>query len=278
MAIENKILTFGTGKVGTVGGNKLMGWDTYFQAKAFIQEANITDPTQITAINYLVKQLVDNNLMDKCKVIYPMIGGDATRHRYNLVDVGANLLTFIGGWTHGANGALPNGVNAYATTGFVPSTIAENNIHFSYYSRTNSQILNELVMGGSSSGVFPVTYLRIRDNGNQTLAVCGNTEANQPIAFGTLDSRGLFMGNFQSNTLRQLFKNKTLLNQSTVNLVLAKQTQQMYLSSYNKNNAPLTFTNKECAFASVGNGMTNVEQSLFYDIIQEYQTILGRNV
>lgn len=278
MAIENKILTFGTGKVGTVGGNKLMGWDTYFQAKAFIQEANITDPTQVTAINYLVKQLVDNNLMDKCKVIYPMIGGDATRHRYNLVDVGANLLTFIGGWTHGANGALPNGVNAYATTGFVPSTIAENNIHFSYYSRTNSQILNELVMGGSSSGAFPVTYLRIRDNGNQTLAVCGNTEANQPTVFGTLDSRGLFMGNFQSNTLRQLFKNKTLLNQSTVNLVLAKQTQQMYLSSYNNNNAPLTFTNKECAFASVGNGMTNVEQSLFYDIIQEYQTILGRNV
>ena len=278
MAIENKILTFGTGKIGTVGGNTLMGWDTYFQAKAFIQQANITDPTQITAINYLVKELVDNNLMSKFRVIYPMIGGDATKHRYNLVDTSSYLLTFVGGWTHSANGATPNGVNAYATTGFVPSTIAENNIHFSYYSRTNSQILNELVMGGNSSGTFPVTYLRIRDNGNQTLAVCGNTEANQPIAFGTLDSRGLFMGNYQSDTLRQLFKNKTLLNQSTVNLVLAKQTQQMYLGSYNNNGTAFTFTNKECAFASVGNGMTNVEQSLFYDIIQEYQTILTRNV
>lgn len=28
MAIENKILTFGTGKIGTVGGNKLMGYQT----------------------------------------------------------------------------------------------------------------------------------------------------------------------------------------------------------------------------------------------------------
>ena len=278
MAIEPKILTVGTGKIGTVGGNKVMGWDTYFQAKVFIQEANITDPTQVTAINYLVKELVDNNLMGKCKVIYPMIGGDATRHRYNLVDVGANLLTFIGGWTHGANGALPNGVNAYATTGFVPSTIVENNIHFSYYSRTNSQISDELIIGSNSLGLSPSTYLRIRDAGNQTQAYSSGIGTNQPTAFGTLDSRGLFMGNFQSDTLRQVIRNKTVLNQNTVNQALGKSTQQMYLSSYNNNNAPLTFTNKECAFASVGNGMTNVEQSLFYDIIQEYQTILGRNV
>lgn len=277
MAIENKILTFGGNKIATVGGNTVMGYDIYYQAKAFISVANITDPTQITAINYLVKQLVDNNLMSKFRVIYPMIGGDATKHRYNLVDTGAFQLTFIGGWTHGVNGALPNGVNAYATTGFVASTIAENNIHFSYYSRTNSQITNELVMGANSPG-FPALYLKIRDSGNQTLAVVGNTESNQPVAFGTLDSRGLFMGNFQSNTLRQLFKNKTLLNQTTVDIAIVKPALQMYLGSYNSNNTPITFTNKECAFASVGNGMSNIEQSLFYDIVQEYQTILTRNV
>lgn len=276
MAIENKILTFGTNKVGTIGG-KLMGWDTYYQAKAFISVANITDPTQITAINYLVKELVDNDLMSKFRFIYPMIGGDATKHRYNLVDTGAFPLTFVGGWTHGANGALPNGVNAYATTGFAPSTIAENNVHFSYYSRTNSQITNEVLMGGSSPG-FPILYLRIRDNGNQTLACVGNTESNQPVAFGTLDSRGLFTGNFQSDTLRQVFKNKTLLNQTTVNVAVVKPSLPMFLGSYNNNNVPLTFTNKECAFATVGNSFTNVEQELFYDIVQEFQTILGRNV
>lgn len=278
MAIETKILTFGTGKIGSVGG-KLMGWDTYYQAKAFISVANITDPTQITAINYLVKELVDNNLMDKCRVIYPMIGGDATKHRYNLVDTGAFQLTFVGGWTHGANGALPNGVNAYATTGFAPSTIAENNIHFSYYSRTNSQILNEYVMGGSMPGAgFPVLYLRIRNEGNQSMAGVGNTNSNQPAVSGMLDSMGLFTGNFQSNTLRQLIKNKTILNQNTVNQALSKPTLPIFLGSYNNNNAPLTFTNKECAFASVGNGMTNVEQALFYDIVQAYQTLLTRNV
>ena len=55
MAIENKILTVGGNKIGTVGGNKLMGYNKYFLANQFISVANITDPTQITAINYLVK-------------------------------------------------------------------------------------------------------------------------------------------------------------------------------------------------------------------------------
>lgn len=277
MAIEQKILSFGGNKVGTIGG-KLMWWDIYYQAKAFIQAANITDPTQISAINYLVKELVDNNLMSKFRVIYPMIGGDATKHSYNLVDTELFQLTFIGGWTHGANGALPNGVNAYATTGFIPSTIAENSIHFSYYSRTNSQITDELVMGSNSSASLPATYLRIRDALNQTQSYSSGIGTNQPTAFNTLDSRGLFMGNFQSDTLRQVLRNKTILNQNTVNQALGKTTQPIFLGSYNNNSVPLTFTDKECAFATVGNGMSNVEQNLFYDIVQAYQTILSRNV
>jgi hypothetical protein len=277
MAIEHKILTFGANKVGTIGG-KLMGWDIYFQAKAFIQVANITDPTQITAINYLVKELVDNNLIGKFNFIYPMVGGDATKHSYNLIDTGLYRLTFNGGWTHSANGALPNGTNAWANTGFIPSLITgTNNAHFSYYSRTNSQVTNELLMGCNNFGAAPAFYLRIRDNTNLSQAYFSSTVVNQASATET-DSRGLFMGNMQNATLRQLFKNKTVSNQNTNSETFVKNSANVYLASYNNNNTPLTFTNKECAFASIGNGMSNVEQALFYDIVQEYQTILGRNV
>jgi hypothetical protein len=277
--MSSQILKLGTFAIPKIGVDRLMGYNPYFYANNFLRDANITDPTQMEAISYLVKELVDNNLIGKFNVIYPMIGGDATKHSYNLIDTGLFRLTFNGGWTHSANGALPNGVNAYATTGFAPSSIIENNIHFSYYSRTNSQITNEYVMGGSMpGGGFPVLYLRIRNEGNQSMAGVGNTNSNQPAVSGTLDSRGLFTGNFQSDTLRQLIKNKTILNQNTVNQALSKPTLPIFLGSYNNNNAPLSFTNKECAFASVGNGMTNVEQELFYDIVQAYQTILGRNV
>jgi hypothetical protein len=152
-----------------------------------------------------------------------------------------------------------------------------NNAHFSYYSRTNSQVTNELLMGCNNFGAAPAFYLRIRDNTNLSQAYFSSTVVNQASATET-DSRGLFMGNMQNATLRQLFKNKTVSNQNTNSETFVKNSANVYLASYNNNNTPLTFTNKECAFASIGNGMSNVEQALFYDIVQEYQTILGRNV
>jgi len=133
-------------------------------------------------------------------------------------------------------------------------------------------------MGSNSFGSAPFSYLQIRDAGNRTQGAFANSETNQPTYIGTTDSTGLFMANFQSNTLRQILKNKTILNQNTVNLAILKSTAPIYLASYNNNGTPLTYTTKQCAFASAGNGMSNVEQALFYDIVQQFQTILGRNV
>jgi len=276
--MSSQILKLGTFAIPKVGSSNLMGYNPYFYANNFFRDANITDPTQMEAISYLVRELVDNNLIGKFNVIYPMVGGDATRHSYNLIDTGLFRLTFNGGWTHSANGALPNGTNAWANTGFLPSMITgTNNAHFSYYSRTNSQVTNELLMGCNNFGASPAFYLRIRDNTNLSQAYFSSTVANQASATET-DSRGLFMGNMQNATLRQIFKNKTVLNQNTNSETFVKNTANVYIASYNNNNTPLSFTNKECAFASIGNGMSDVEQALFYDIVQEYQTILGRNV
>jgi hypothetical protein len=276
--MSSQILKLGTFAIPKIGSSNLMGYNPYFYANNFFRDANITDPTQMEAISYLVKELVDNNLIGKFNFIYPMVGGDATKHSYNLIDTGLYRLTFNGGWTHSANGALPNGTNAWANTGFIPSLITgTNNAHFSYYSRTNSQVTNELLMGCNNFGAAPAFYLRIRDNTNLSQAYFSSTVVNQASATET-DSRGLFMGNMQNATLRQLFKNKTVSNQNTNSETFVKNSANVYLASYNNNNTPLTFTNKECAFASIGNGMSNVEQALFYDIVQEYQTILGRNV
>lgn len=278
MAIETKFFKVGTDKIFTVGSD-VAGINPYAQGELFISVANITNPTQQEAIRYLVKQLVDNELINKFNFIYPFVGGDATRHSYNLINPSLYQLTFFGGWTHSTSGATPNGTNTYATTGFIPTSISgTDNAHFSYYSRTNSQITDELIMGSNSNGTVPAFYLRVRDSGNQTAAFMGNSATGQPTAFGTTDSTGLFMGNYQSNTLRQVLKNKTVLNQNTLNVSIAKSTSPIYLASYNNNGTPFTYTNKQCAFASIGNGMSNVEQALFYDIVQEFQTILGRNV
>ena len=271
----SKILKIGTFAIPKVASS-IMGYDPYWQAKMFIRDANITNATQITAINYLVKQLVDNNLIGKFNFIYPMVGGDATRHSYNLIDTGMFRLTFNGGWTHSANGALPNGTNAWANTGFLPSMITgTNNAHISYYSRTQAFATNELIMG--SRQISTHLYLRVRDQSNNAETGMPNFQVNAPIGSNS-DGRGLFTGNFQSDTLRQIIKNKTILNQNTVNQPIVKNSLPVYIGAYNADSTASFFTNKECAFASIGNGMSNIEQGLFYDIVQGFQTILGRNV
>jgi hypothetical protein len=277
--MSSQILKLGTFAIPKVGSS-IMGYNPYFYANNFFRDANITDPTQMEAISYLVKELVDNNLIGKFNVIYPMVGGDATRHSYNLIDTGLFRLTFNGGWTHSANGAQPNGTNAWANTGFIPTNISgTDNAHISYYSRTNNQNTDEYVMG-CGVGTNPTAYLRIRDQGNVAEAGFGNYRVNQPTTAsgGSTDGRGLFMGNFQSATLRQLLRNKTVLNANTTNVAIGKPTVNISIGAYNANGTNISFTSKECAFASIGNGMSNVEQVLFYDIVQQCQTILGRNV
>jgi hypothetical protein len=89
-------------------------------ALAFLAAAGITDVTITSAICTLVTTMKADGTWAKCNAIYPMVGGTATTHKFNLknpLDTNAAFrLTFTGGWTHSANGALPNGTNAYADT------------------------------------------------------------------------------------------------------------------------------------------------------------------
>jgi len=117
-------------------------------AQAFITVAGITDPTQQSAINTLVVGFKDDGLWTKMKAIYPIVGGTATTHKYNLKDPrdldAAFRLQFNGGITHSSTGVLPNGTNGYANTFFIPSVQIANadSFHFSMYSRTNGAWTN----------------------------------------------------------------------------------------------------------------------------------------
>lgn len=278
MAIENKILTFGTGKVGTVGVNKVMGYNKYQQAIDFINSANITNATQIEAINYLVKQLIDNNLMSKFSFIYPFVGGTATKHSYNLVNPNLFQLTFSGGWTHSSNGILPNATNTWANTNCIANSISTiNDVHISYYSRTDSAIGYELTIG-----VFDGTRglaLRIREGiNNRGYAFFRIDSTNQPFFNSNIPSKGLHIANTTSSTSRQLVKNGTILNENTVSDTYLAPNIPIYIGASNLNGSPALYTDKECAFASGGLGLTNSEITTFNTIVQTYQTILGRNV
>jgi hypothetical protein len=89
-------------------------------AQAFITAAAITDPTQQTAIDNLVIGLKADGLWTNMQAIYPLVGGTASSHKWNLKDPrdldAAYRLAFFGGWTHNSNGITGNGANTYADT------------------------------------------------------------------------------------------------------------------------------------------------------------------
>lgn len=124
-------------------------------AYKFLLAANINDIRIKNAVNQLVINLKAANIWTKMKAIYPMIGGTATTHKFNLknpADTNAAFrLNFVGGWTHSSNGATPNGTNAYADTYLSPSTqLNLTSTHLSYYSRTDVN-LTQVEIGSQSA-------------------------------------------------------------------------------------------------------------------------------
>ncbi len=239
-------------------------------AQAFITAASITDLTQQSAINQLVVDLKGYNIWTKFKAIYPIVGGVASSHSVNLKTPGTYNLTFASGWTHSSTGMTP--LNAYADTAFNVNAYRNNN-HISYYSRTNiDEVTNEIGAANVLNSESFSIGARISN-----IAYFGNHLTSAQITFANTDSRGLFLNSRTANNLYKAYKNGSLQANSTV-LTGANINYNMYLGARNVANTPTFYTTKQCAFASIGDGLTDTEAANLYTAVQAYQTTLGRQV
>ena len=142
----------------------------------------------------------------------------------------------------------------------------------SYYSRTNNLTIG-YEFGVSYDGQSTRFYLIARySNGNTTGAL--GTE----IAKVNANSTGYYMLNSNS-TNAQIIKNGVILNTGTATTNFALfTTQTLLLAAERKGNTILEFSSKQCAFASIGAGLSSVQTNAFYNIVQSFQTALGRQV
>jgi hypothetical protein len=248
-------------------------------ALAFITAAAITDTTQKSAINTLVTQLKNYGIWTKMKALYPFVGGNASAHKFNLKDPrdldAAYRLVFNGGWTHSATGALPNGSTGYADTQLNQNTsMVLGNEHISYYSRTNTTGL--LVDIGVWNSITGGSQILSRNNYLGSDSFLGYvTDANTSYILNN-DSRGFFMANRPSTTQLKLHKNSSI--NAFANNVTSKVNGNFWIGARSINTTAYLFTTRECAFSSIGDGLTDTEASNFYTAVQAYQTTLGRAV
>jgi hypothetical protein len=244
-------------------------------AQAFITAATITDPTQQAAINTLVVDLKGYNVWTKMQALYPMVGGTASTHKFNLknpLDTNAAFrLSFIGGWTHSSTGATPNGTNGYADTFYNPNTNLSdiNSSHLSYYSRTNAQGGHEM---GASQGSTPVFNAALNFTG---LSGTNVFNMNAVITHYQTDSR-YFMINTRtaSNSYKVLKNGSTSLGTSTT-APGTKANANVHLGNLN---GYALWSTKQCASASIGSGLTDTEAANFYTAVQNFNTALARQV
>lgn len=255
-------------------------------ARLFIDAAGIINTTQIASINQLVIDLKNANLWVKMKGIYPFVGGTADTHKWNLKDPrdldAAYRLAFFGGWTHTSTGAKPNGTTGYGDMFFNTTNLDNNSGHLSYYSRTNSAVLAEIVMGN----------LNDQDGGNGlNLIVRRNTNlisfratelggATGLVDSTTTDGRGMVIGSITSSSSRKIYRNNSLLNTTTTNVNWSRaNTTSLLGAAYITNSSSVGFyTDKECAFASIGDGLSDTEAGDLYTAVNTFQTTLGRQV
>jgi hypothetical protein len=246
-------------------------------ALAFLAATGITDATISSAICTLVTTMKADGTWAKCNAIYPMVGGTATTQKFNLKNpLNSNLafrLTFSGGWTHSANGALPNGVNTFANTFFNPLVNgSQNSHHLSYYSRTNSNLTE--VETGVASATTQGSLIEIRTSNITYFRINSGTTY---ITYADTDSRGFYISNRTASNVINGWKNGVKVATGTV-ASTALFNGNNYLGALNQSGTASFISRKECAFATIGTGFTDGEAAALYTSIQAFQTTLSRQV
>ena len=248
-------------------------------AQAFFTASGLTGVTNLTAINNLVVALKGFGIWTKMKAIYPMIGGTAALHKWNLKDPqdtnAAFRLVFSGGWTHSSTGAKPNGTNGIADTFLISSgTLSQNSTHISYYSRTLSN--NVEVEIGTSSGNNPGdagSLIEIRTSGISYYRV---NSGGTYITYIDADSRAFYVANRTASGVINGWRNSTKVATGTT-ASTGLSTKSLILGAYNAGSIQF-YSTKECAFSSIGDGLTDTEAANFYTAVQAYNTTLSRQV
>lgn len=250
-------------------------------AQLFITNAAITEPIQQSAINGLVTSLKGYGIWTKMKAIYPFVGGTASQHKFNLknpLDTDAAFrLVFNGGWTHSSTGSTPNGVNAWANSFLNPSTkLTINNTHLSFYSRTQDISKNGVDMGADSLNAnFALTsYYSALSTG---LSVQYIYIEHTAIGYSA-STRGFFIGSRVNITTNKLYRNTAILGTDSTTQSRLLPTSNVGIGANNIAGAPTEYQNHECAFSSIGDGLTDTEAANYYTAVQAFQVSLSRNV
>lgn len=247
-------------------------------AQAFLTAAGITNTNIIEAINDLVVGLKANNLWAKMFAIYPFTGGTLNSNKLNLknpADTNAAFrLSFVNSWSHTLSGSQPTNPSAsYANTFLMPSAVQNVNSNgFGIYITANTLTSADPCPIGSY-----ITATQASSMGVSNTAIFSRLNATS-INGSITGGQGSFDAHKTSATLTQVFKNGILVAQGNSGGTLP--VQNIFLGTLNINGNPYTsgWVNCTFRFAYISQGLQSTEVATLRNIVQTYQTKLGREI
>ena len=256
---------------------KSSGNGTDADAQAFITATGISG-TNATATNQLVIDLKAANIWTKMKAVYPMVGGTATSHKFNLKDArdldAANRLVFSGGLTHSSTGILGNGTNGWANTFLDPSIIFPSGFaSMGFYNRV--AVTNLFYFMGVA--LSSVNFFRIQAVvGNVMRHVSKGTSATNHTV---TDRLGFHANSRTSNTLITSIDNTGAFQTNVTTVSGAYPSLNIPLFAQNSSVGGIgNYINAELSFAYISDALTSSELTSLKSINQTFQTTLGRQV
>jgi len=210
-----------------------------------------------------------------------MVGASAAACAQNLKS-SSFTGTFSSGWTFASTGVTGNGTSAYMNTMFViGGNITLPSIHFTYYSRTNNTITatfpTEVGVGFGGGGL---AYYELNVRRSSTFGAILNDGYLIGVNSTNSDSRGFYIANRTSNVNLNIWKNgNKLATNTTITTFSNIPTNNILIAADKDGSNPISnFSNRECAFSSIGDGLNDTQASNFYTAVQAFQTTLSRQV
>jgi hypothetical protein len=227
--------------------------------------------TEETAVNLLVLNMKTANVWNLQKAVYPMVGSSAAACKQNLKSASFTG-TFTSGWTFASNGASTiKSSGSYMDTGILASSqLSLNNTHISYYNNLALVLDSNVILGdgtlsnGAWIGVYVTSSLFY-----SSIGCVLNSASNA-------NSQGYFLTNKPNSTNLKYIKNSTIVNTIIPSNTSFTSAQNIFLNNYDSGTG--FSSGSRCAFASIGNGMTDTQAFDLYASIQSFNTALSRQV
>jgi hypothetical protein len=252
------------------GKVKVISYDA--NAKIFIDSSGITDTAQKTAVSNFCIQLKDSSLWTKFIAIYPMVGGSANTTKWNLKDPrdldAAYRLTYYGSPVFALTGILFPSVNEFADTHLADSAIGvTTDAAISYYSRTQNTISGYDM--GCTDGSSPYNELSIYSNSADNSEWFGFSQQ-----IFSPNTTGLFMLSSSVSDVTR-YRNGIIVSTKgapprTIYTNLTIYVGKSRISSHSGQ--------KECALATIGKGLNDAQSQTFYNIVQNFERALNRQM